>query len=281
MTSSISHLFIYPIKSLSGLSVNSAELTDRGLMHDRRWMLVDATGRFITQREDARLCLFKVSGAANGFNVRVNDEADLSVTVPWDISQGPVCEVIIWSDRCQAIEADATVNDFFSHVLQKRCRLVYMPEVSKRTVDHLFSDGQALTAFGDGYPLLLLGAASLQDLNARLTERGEKALGWDRFRPNIVVQTTVPFEEDAWARFRIGNIEGRGVKLCSRCVFTTIDQETGVASKEPLRTLSTYRKIGGKVMFGQNVIADAHQGRISVADPIEVIQRALPANAKS
>jgi len=281
VTPTIDQLFIYPIKSMSGVSIPHASITDRGLQYDRRWMLVDAFGRFITQREEPRLCFFSVEAQSNGMTV--NSLGGLqgagSIVLPWTLQEGQSMEVSVWSDRCSALIAPLEVNDFFSNALQRDCRLVYMPDESKRPVDLTYSISPALAAFGDGYPVLLIGTASLVDLNNRLTANNTPALGWDRFRPNVVVRTVSPFDEDEWATFEIGGIGARGVKLCSRCVFTTIDQITGVASAEPLRTLASYRRMNNKVMFGQHVIWTQTNGIIRVGDDVNIQARQLPPNA--
>ena len=155
------------------------------------------------------------------------------------------------------------------------------PSTSRRLVDAKYAHREALSAFGDGYPVLMIGTASLEDLNQRLASDGSAPVDWDRFRPNIVVKTQLPFEEDHWKIFTLGNYRASGVKLCSRCVFTTIDQSTGVQSKEPLRTLSTYRLMGGKVMFGQNVIVELAIGELKVDDVIHIEVEGLPLNAVS
>ena len=201
--------------------------------------------------------------------------------LPWKISSGHAVSVSVWSDQCAAIEASAEVNQFFSQALQRDCRLVYMPDSSQRPVDLSYSKTPALAAFGDGYPVLLMGTASLADLNARLVAMDEGPVSWNRFRPNVVVRTEVPYDEDHWSAFHMGSISANGVKLCSRCVFTTIDQQTGIASKEPLRTLASYRKMGSKVMLGQNVIMNDSARDLRVGDEVRVTKRQLPPNAVS
>jgi uncharacterized protein YcbX len=281
MTAYIQHLFVYPIKSLTGISCEYFDVTDRGARQDRRWMLVDERGRFISQREWPQLCLFGLTLAEGGFEVRapVGSAQQSEVRIPHSLESGQTVLVDVWSDSVQAIAASAEINHFFSRALSMNCRLVYMPDVSHRPVDRAYSTNGELTSFADAYPLLLIGSASLDALNTRLLESNEPALGWDRFRPNIVAATQQAHCEDEWAEFVMGEVQASGVKLCSRCVLTTINQADGSKGKEPLRTLSTYRNIGGKVMFGQNVIA--HEGRVRVGDALEVREFGYPANAKS
>ena len=276
MTSIIQHTFIYPIKSLAGIACDSLVLTDRGAKGDRRWMLVDNGGRFISQREWPKLCLMRMLMADDGFEiVAPNGE---SLLVPFAIESGTTREVSIWSDIASAIESPLQINQFFSRALDMSCSLVYMPEDSHRYVDSTYAGDGQLTSFSDAFPLLLIGSSSLLELNRRLKMAGQLEIGWDRFRPNIVVATDEPHVEDSWAEFRMGEAEAIGVKLCSRCVMTTVDQTSGMTGKEPLKTLAQYRSMKNKIMFGQNVIAQ--QGTIRVGDTVSVKRIAFPLNAE-
>ena len=276
MTSIIQHTFIYPVKSLAGIACDSLVLTDRGAKGDRRWMLVDNGGRFISQREWPKLCLMRMLMADDGFEiVAPNGE---SLLVPFAIESGTTREVSIWSDIASAIESPLQINQFFSRALDMSCSLVYMPEDSHRYVDSTYAGDGHLTSFSDAFPLLLIGSSSLLELNRRLKMAGQLEIGWDRFRPNIVVATDEPHVEDSWAEFRMGEAEAIGVKLCSRCVMTTVDQTSGMTGKEPLKTLAQYRSMKNKIMFGQNVIAQ--QGTIRVGDTVSVKRIAFPLNAE-
>lgn len=263
------------------MSCRELALDDRGALGDRRWMLVDDFGRFISQREVPQLCMFDVAKSDIGY--RVTGREMLNGTIGIDIHEsqesGTETDVTVWSDTVRAIEAPEIVNQFFSAALTMRCRLVYMPEQSFRKADSKYAGEDVLTSFSDGYPLLLIGSASLDDLNARLKNVRELEIGWDRFRPNIVAHTQEAWVEDSWADFSLGEVRARGVKLCSRCVMTTINQSDGTKSKEPLKTLATYRNFGGKVMVGQNVVAG--KGVIRVGDEIWVNTFGFPPNAKS
>jgi uncharacterized protein YcbX len=276
MTSTIQQTFIYPVKSLEGIACESLVLTDRGARGDRRWMLVDNEGRFISQREWPRLCLLRVAIANSGFEITgMNGDV---IQLPSVLEQGGNTSVSIWSDIVSAIEAPDKVSRFFSRELDMPCRLVYMPDDSYRFVDRVYAGDGQLTSFSDAYPLLLIGSASLMELNKRLQSQGHSEIGWDRFRPNIVVATSEPHEEDSWSDFRMGEVQARGVKLCSRCVMTTVDQTSGLSGKEPLRTLAQYRTMKNKIMFGQNVIAK--QGTIRIGDKVSVTQFGYPPNAE-
>jgi uncharacterized protein YcbX len=275
MTAIVEHTIIYPIKSMAGIACNELELTDRGAKGDRRWMLIDAHGRFISQREWSSMCLFDVGYCDGGFEIRRPDVG--SIQIPFALESGNSIPATVWSDTLLAIEAEEVVNQFFTSALSTPCKLVYMPDSSLRMVDTNYAGPGVLTSFSDGYPILLLGSASLNDLNDRLLSTGRQPIGWERFRPNFVVKTSRAFEEDVWAEFKMGTVKARGVKLCSRCVMTTIDTSTATPGKEPLATLSKYRTMNGKVMFGQNVIAEV--GVIRVGDAIEVVREGYPSNA--
>jgi hypothetical protein len=256
-------------------------LDDRGASGDRRWMLVDEFGRFISQREMPLLCMFDIAKSDTGYRVTAREMLNGTMGVDITLLQesGAETDVTVWSDTVRAIEAPEHVNQFFSEALATRCRLVYMPEQSHRKADANYAGQDVLTSFSDGYPLLLIGSASLDDLNARLKNVRELEIGWDRFRPNIVACTQEAWVEDSWVDFSLGEVRARGVKLCSRCVMTTINQSDGTKSKEPLKTLATYRNFGGKVMVGQNVVAG--KGIIRVGDEILVNTFGFPPNAKS
>lgn len=271
---------MYPIKSLAGIACSELTMGDRGAAGDRRWMLVDENGRFITQREHPMLCLLDVTRSDEGYRIscRESNAPLTEIQLPTTLVSGTEVRVEVWSDTVLALEASHEINRFFSEATSMRCRLVYMPEYSHRHTDAFYAGPGVLNSFSDGYPLLLLGTASLDELNDRLINAHEPAVGWDRFRPNIVAETQEAHCEDAWAAFKIGSVTARGVKLCSRCVFTTINQSDGSKSKEPLKTLAAYRNMGGKIMFGQNIIAE--KGVIRVGDAIEVIASGFPPNAK-
>jgi len=239
-------------------------------------MLVDNEGRFISQREWPRLCLLGVAPANEGFEIK--GRMGESVRLPLSLAQGKQVLVTVWSDTVSAIEAEPEINLYFSRELDMPCRLVYMPDESHRQADQTYAGDGQLTSFSDAYPLLLIGSASLLELNRRLRDDAQTEMEWNRFRPNIIVSTDEPHVEDSWSEFMMGEVEARGVKLCSRCVMTTVDQSSGVAGREPLRTLAKYRTMKNKIMFGQNVIAN--QGVIRMGDAIRISKVAFPPNAE-
>ena len=263
----VSHLYIYPIKSLGGISLEKATLTDRGFQHDRRWMLVDAENRFLTQRELPKMALLQVQLNADTLSIHHRHTGD-SIHIPFTPTGAP-CTVTVWDDTCEAQYVDKIADEWFSRMLSLPCRLVYMPESSQRKVDPNYAQGDEITSFSDGYPLLLVGQASLDDLNSRLSH----PLPMERFRPNIVFTGGTPFQEDEMAAFNIAGITFYGVKPCARCVIPTIDLNTGEKGKEPLKTLSKYRQRDNKIFFGQNLLLDpaAKAGSISVGDAITLL----------
>lgn len=265
----VSELFVYPIKSLGGISLSSSAVTDRGLEYDRRWMLVDADHNFMTQRSVAAMALLQAELRHDGILV-YHKQTKEQILVPFQPS-GESIMVTVWSSRCKGLVVSAEVSEWFSTILSMPCQLVYMPDATRRRVDGRYAKQKEITSFSDAYPFLLIGQSSLDDLNEHLTE----VMPINRFRPNIVFTGGVPFEEDCWARFRIQAIEFFGVKLCARCVVTTIHQQTAVKGKEPLKTLATYRQLNHKIYFGQNLLHSG-KGIISVGDEIEVLERKAP-----
>jgi uncharacterized protein YcbX len=185
-----------------------------------------------------------------------------SIQVPFTPTGG-LCSVTVWDDTCEAQYVDKNADAWFSRMLSLPCRLVYMPDKTQRKVDPNYAYGEEITSFSDGFPLLLIGQASLDDLNTRL----EYPLTMERFRPNIVFTGGTPFQEDEMKEFQIGGITFYGVKPCARCVVTTIDPDKGEKGKEPLKTLSTYRQRDNKLYFGLNCLCDG-RGRISIGTNI-------------
>lgn len=265
----ISELFIYPIKSLGGISLSSANVTERGFEHDRRWMLVDEQGEFMTQRTISQMALLGTELKDDHLLV-FHKKKEAFIKIPYLPSEETVM-VNVWSDRCRARLVSKEANEWFSDILSIRCSLVYMPETTRRRVDTRYAANKEITSFSDGYPFLLIGQSSLDDINGRI----EEALPMNRFRPNIVISGGAPFEEDTWAQFTVNSIDFFGVKLCARCVITTTNQEDATKGKEPLKTLATYRTFQKKILFGQNLL---HQGKgiINVGDLVEIKERKGP-----
>jgi len=264
----VSALYIYPIKSLGGISLSAATLTDRGFAYDRCWMLVDWDNNFLTARELPQMALIKTELSQDGLHVHHISKDFGTYHVPSQ-PMGDHRTVKVWDDVCEAQYVHEEADNWFSRTLGISCRLVYMPKSTQRKVDPNYARKEEITSFSDGFPLLLIGQASLYDLNSRMS----LPLPMERFRPNIVFTGGVPYQEDEMKEFKIANTTFYGVKLCARCVMTTIDTSTGEKGKEPLRTLSQYRLKDKKVLFGQNLLFDraSNTCTISIGDAITLL----------
>jgi len=262
----VSGLFIYPIKSLPGIALTEALVTEKGFEHDRRWMLVDENNLFISQREAPQMTQLIISVKDDGLHIK-HKTKNGAITIPfYSLGIDTDVQVTIWDDTCNATYVSDAADQWFSEMLEIKCRLVYMPDDTRRIVDQQYAPGDLVTSFADAYPFLIIGQASLDDLNERLTE----ALPMDRFRPNIVFTGGQPFEEDLMGSFTIGNIHFYGVKLCARCIITTINQQNATRGKEPLKTLASYRRKNNKILFGQNLVHHG-EGTIAIGDRIEIL----------
>ncbi len=257
----------------------------KGFQHDRRFMLVEPDGTFMTQRENHQMALIDVAidRDERGDTLRVwhrhrpDDVLELPLTVAAQTDEHETMLITIWdSADVPALTVSPDADRWFSYVLQKNCRLVFMPETTHRAVDSAYARHNDAVSFADGYPYLLIGQASLNHLNQRLAE----PIDMIRFRPNIVVAGSLPNEEDTWSHFQLGGIDFYGVKPCARCVLTTIDPETGQKGREPLRTLATYRQWKHKILFGQNVLAkptgESVVGTLRIGHTVSVTARQEP-----
>ena len=246
----LSEIWIYPIKSFAGIRVKQASVKQKGLEHDRRWMLIDEAGRFITQREHPQMALFDL--AINNQQLTVtNRKNSQHLTFPVSVPAGQNHQSVVWDDVITTVEPNPAYSKWFSAQLGFTCKLVFFPEQNVRNVDPKYVTNQEQVSLADGYPFLIIGQSSLDDLNSRL----EVSVEMKRFRPNFVFTGGEAFEEEGWKNFSIGLGKFKGVKKCARCVLTTVDPQTGDKGREPLLTLSKYRKVENKIFFGQNVIA--------------------------
>lgn len=260
----LSGLFIYPVKSLGGISLLESKVESRGLQYDRRWLVVDENGVFLTQRQLPQMATIETRIDTNELILSARND---NFRVPLE-TEGPNAEVRIWNDVVSAIEIQNGVEKFLSDVLGHKCRLVWMPDSSERKVEENCAKNGEITSFSDGFPFLVLGQSSLDDLNLRLDE----PFPANRFRTNFLFSGGEAFAEDFWTRFRIGEVEFEILKPCSRCVITTIDQKSGdKEGKEPLKTLASYRARDGQVYFAQNAVARSF-GTVRVEDEIEIIK---------
>jgi uncharacterized protein YcbX len=259
----LSEIWIYPVKALGGISLSSAKVLPKGLEYDRRWMLVDENDIFLTQRKYPKLALFKSAFEKNKLMISFDRD---QIELPFNVGRQPGLQAKVWDDTVTTFEVNPTISNWFSERLDIKCKLVFFPEENPRPVDQAYSVNQDHTSLSDGFPFLIIGQPSLDDLNSRL----EESIPMNRFRPNFVFTGGAPYAEDQWREFAIGTNRFVAVKPCGRCVVPTINQDTGERSAEPLKTLSTYRNRNGKVHFGQNVIAKNH-GEVHVGDLIRVI----------
>jgi uncharacterized protein len=262
----LSALYRYPVKSLAGHRLTGGRLDAFGLEGDRRWMVVDREGGYITQRELPEMALISTRMEGDSLVLQAPGRPSLTIDRPSESAEG--IYVRVWNDRCEARNCGDEVEGWLSEFLGRDCRLVYMADGEVRRVDPRFAQAEDRTAFSDGFPLLLISQASLDDLNRRL----EIPLPMIRFRPNLVVTGCEPYAEDGWSLIRVGDISLRVVKPCARCKITTVDPCTAETGSEPLKTLSTYRRQGNKILFGQNLLHDA-EGALCVGMPLEVLQR--------
>ena len=270
-TVTVSDLFIYPIKSTKGTRLPYANVDELGLAFDRRFVISDNAGQFITARTEPTLCLISATLT----------EQDITLTAPnmptlvlsYKEFNDQYQQVSVWDDEIAGQLCSTKANLWFSEYLQRPCRLLYFGEESTREKG-LNTDNARKVAFADGYPLLLISQASLDDLNQRLLSNNKNTVSMAHFRPNIVVENCLPFAEDGWQYIRIGEIDFKVSKPCERCIFTTVNPKDGTidAQQQPLSTLKEFRQTSsGEVLFGQNLIP-LNSGRIAQGDNIIVSQ---------
>ena len=268
----LSELYVYPIKSAAGIALNEAQMTSRGLRYDRRWMVVDQQGKFMSQRRFPKMALISVA-IEERLKIRAPEMGELSV--PLVSEADGFVEVEVWGDACKAI-ALPEARSWFSRFLDTDCQLVYMPDSATRPTEHGKLGADNLVSFADAYPYLLISEASLNELNRRLAEKGEEAVTMKRFRPNLVVSgVKSAHDEDQWHRVQIGETVFDLPKLCARCSIPNVNPETGAPGKEPTKTLSTYRAWDRGIWFGQNgVVGLTRDGQtLRVGDAVEVLER--------
>ena len=261
----LSDLYLYPIKSSAPLAVDTARVEPRGLRHDRRWMAVDAEGRFITGRQLPRLTLVRAQPDAHGLSLDAPDMPRLHVPFP---ETGATVPVNVWKEDLAARPAGIAADAWLSEFLRQPARLVHMDGGVVRAMTDAKAQPGDEVSFADAFPLLLISRAALDGLNARLA----KPVSMLQFRPNMVVDGAPAHAEDAWKRIRIGDVEFDVAKACTRCVFTTVDPARGERDPdgEPLRTLTRYRRTPDGVTFGQNLIPRS-LGTVRVGDAVEVL----------
>ncbi|MBD1211103.1 MAG: MOSC N-terminal beta barrel domain-containing protein [Ignavibacteria bacterium] len=271
----ITGLFYYPIKGCKGWRLDSANLIERGIAFDRHFMIVNPDGRFLTQREHPRMALIEPT-IANG-TLTLSAAGMEALSLP-HTDEGSTEKVVVWQDTCDAVSQGQEAAEWLSTFLGVDAHLVTMHRDFRRTVDQTYAVRPTdHTGFADGFQMLLASEASLESVNSRLIESGNEPVPMNRFRPNIVVAGCDAFAEDTWKHFNVrnsaGDVEMYGVKLCGRCIVTTVDQASGTKTgAEPIATLKKFRRNadGTKVLFGQNVI-HRNTGTIAVGDTIELL----------
>jgi uncharacterized protein YcbX len=260
----LSQLFVYPVKSLGGISVSEWPVDGNGLRFDRKWMIVDSAGKFLSQRRLPKMALIRT--CIDGDRLILSTAARDNLVLELYPRGGDDMAVEIWHDRCVARSVSPAADAWLSDVLQTDCRLVYHPNDRQRLVDQNYALPNDHTAFSDGFPFLILSDGSLKALNQAL----DIPVSISRFRPNIVLTGCDAYAEDYWRSIQINSIKFRLPKPCSRCSIPAIDPDTGEVGKEPLTTLSRLRKWGNNIYFGQNALHD-NQGTLKIGDSVTVL----------
>jgi uncharacterized protein YcbX len=262
---SLTSIHVYPIKSCRAIDLKAARLDELGIGFDRRLMVIDAeTSRYLTQREEPRMALISPQLGPTSLQVTAPSMPMLKVDTR---REGERRDVTVWDFTGPAEDCGDNAASWISTVLERSVRLVRWADDAQREVSPKHAGPGVLTAFTDGYPILLTTEASLEQLNSQASERVPMA----RFRPNIVIKGADPFAEDTWRRIRVGDVELDVVKPCSRCAITTVDPLTAKRGKEPLATLAKFRLHEKETWFGQNCIHRS-LGSIRVGDPVEVLE---------
>lgn len=267
----VRRLFVHPVKSMAGIEVDHTEVDRLGPRHDRRWVVVDPRGGFLTQRERPRLALVRT--AIEGDRLVLKAPAGDPLVLPLEPPEGAAARATVWGDEVLGVDAGGDAARWLAALLGAPARLVGLPPRIDRKAKRDPS-GAARIGFADAAPFLVVGAESV----AELVRRAGTDLEVERFRPNVVVGGAGPFAEDRWLRFEMGAIPFLGAGGCSRCSIPTIDPRTGRRGQEPLKTLATFRRReDGRVYFGVNAVHEA-TGELAVGDPVEVVE-AAPADA--
>ena len=262
----LSAIYFYPVKSLAGVTLQRAELDARGIRRDRHWMVVDAAGKFLTQRHYPRMAL--VQPYLDDERLLLSAPAMPDLVVPYRAGGCDDVRVHVWDDVCSARSSGPEAAQWLSDFLDVACRLVFMPVGTKRPVNPKYAGPNNQVGFADSFPLNVLSEGSLEALNKQL----QAPVHVSRFRPNLVVSGCQPHAEDAWHRLRIGRVDLDVAKPCSRCTIPNVNPLTGEREREPVRTLATYRRFGRKILFGQHLLHDPDaDGVLTVGDRVEVL----------
>jgi uncharacterized protein YcbX len=282
----LASIHIYPLKAGRAVDLGESVVEPWGLAGDRRWLVIDGNGRFVSQREEPALALVTAAypaagtdqaghepcSAAGVITLSAAGHPPLTVRAPSADDQAEMVFVAVWKSRFYAAAAGKQADGWLSRFLGRAVRLVYLDDPTRRDVDQDYGAPGARVSFADGYPLLLTSTGSLEALGRWLTEDGHEPVPMNRFRPNVVVDGAPPWAEDRWRRIRIGSVSFRVAKPCGRCQVTTIDQMTAERGRQPLALLGQRRRFGKQLVFGQNMIPD-DGGSIRVGDPVQVLER--------
>lgn len=256
----VKELYIYPIKSLAGIRIESAKAEEMGFENDRRWMLIDEQNQFITQRKHPNLSQFYPEIAVDKIII-----SHQNITHEFFIEESleePILSTV-WDDETKVFEVNKATSKWFSEALGFECKLVKIANNGDRKHHSSKLDTTLNVSLADGYPYLLIGTESLNFLNEKLDEKITIA----RFRPNIVIRSLIAHEEDSFENFQIGNVKFKNAKPCGRCIMVNNDPKNGAVKKEPLKTLSTYRKVANSIHFGANILC-LNEGEIRVGDAL-------------
>jgi len=262
----IIELNIYPVKSLGGIALQEARLTSKGLMYDRNWMLLDENGVFMTQRKHPQMALIETK-IKDGDLIFSHKKTDAVASIPILNSYGVTLRTKVWSTSCEVQKVD-TIGEWFSKAFGFKCHLVFFPKKNIRTKETEEGTIKRIASLADKSPVLITNTASLNELNGRL----DNPIPMNRFRANIIGEGKTAFEEDNWKSVKIGGTTFETVEICGRCKLINVNHLTGDTSKEPLETLSTYRKMDREIKFGIRMncnVAEGTEPIIRLGDKID------------
>lgn len=256
----VKEIYIYPIKSLAGISCKNAKAEEMGFENDRRWMLIDAENQMLTQREHRIMSQFYPQISEGKIRITFQDQKhEFSLNEHLENS----LEVNVWDDKSEVVEVNQATSKWFSKHLGFECKLVKIIKIGDRKHESSRLKETFNVSLADGYPYLMIGTESLDFLNEKLADK----ITILRFRPNIVISSKKPHEEDDFTNFTIGEVQFKNVKPCGRCIMVNNDPQNGSLKKEPLKTLSKYRNVNNSVLFGTNIVS-LNSGIISVGDEV-------------
>jgi uncharacterized protein len=270
----LASIHIYPVKAMRAVDLSECPVEPWGLKGDRRWLVVDRTGRFVSQREEPSLARVVASydGADLTLTLSAPGRDAISIPAPSADAGAEMLAVSVWRSHLTAAAAGPAADEWLSGYLGQPVRLVHLDDPRRRPVDQQYGAPGDTVSFADGYPLLLTNAASLDELGKWLVDAGDDPVPMNRFRPSVVVAGAEPWDEDNWRLVQIGAVTFRVVKPCDRCVVTTTDQLTGVRGSQPLKMLGLKRHLDEGLVFGQNLIPQA-PGVVRLGDAVELLDR--------